>query len=267
MAQSASAGVDLASFAHPILINLPERSERLADSVAELSKASGRPIEVGRDAEVINPARFAQAGGFANPAYRSNLDAHLRAARWARESGHERVLVLEDDVAFGPVWSTWAPGLLEQLSDRPWLLANLGYLDAWGEAPVRPDVALPGSESFRPRGVGWARFDGRVNGSHAYFLHETILDDWIDHLEAVLTGTPGDNLRGPMSSDGAINTFFWIDPDRIRLVVTPNVAGTRPTRSDITPGPVDRLPVVGEVAEAIRRWSRRRSRESAINYR
>lgn len=267
MAPSASPGVDLASFAHPIIINLPERTDRLTDSLVELSRAAGRSIEIDRDVQVIHPARFAQAGGFANPAYRSNLDAHLRAARLAREQGHERALVLEDDVAFGPGWSTWGPGLLDQLADRPWQLANLGYLDEWGEAPVRPDVPLQGSESVRPRGVGWARFDGRVNGSHAYFLHRSVLGEWIAHLETVLTGVPGDSLRGPMSSDGAINTFFWINPDRIRLLATPNLAGTRPTRSDIAPGPVDRLPVVGDLAEAIRRWGRRRNPERAINYR
>lgn len=268
MAQSVTQGVDLASFAQLILINMPDRQERLADSLAELTWASGRLIEAGRDVQLIRPARFDDAGGFANPGYRSNLHAHLQAARLARESGRERTLVLEDDVAFGPAWPSVADGLLQELTERTWHLANLGYLDEWGEGPSTPDETQPGAvTSASPTGVGWARFRGRINGAHAYLLHRSVLEEWVDHLETVLDGTPGDDLRGPMPSDGAINTFFWIDPDRIRLVAVPNLVGTRPTRSDIDPGRIDRLPVVGQLAEKARRWLRRHGRGATINYR
>ena len=279
MAKPVSAGVDLASFARPIVINLPERTDRLADALTELSRASGRPVEVGADVEVIRPARFTEAGGFANAAYRSNLDAHLQAARLGRELDREQVLVAEDDLAFNPLWATWGSGLLAGLADRHWQIANLGYLDEWGEAPTEPDQALPGSlaakradsssGSLNPphAGIGWARFAGRVNGSHAYLLHRSVLDAWIDHLTTILHGEPGDDLRGPMSSDGAINTFFWINHELIRLLATPNLVGTRPTRSDITPGRLDRLPLIGDAVEVARRLNRRRQRASAINYR
>ncbi len=268
MGQSASPEIELASFAHPILINLPERTERLADSLAELSTATGRPVVVDRDVHLIRPTRFTEPAGFANPGFRSNLHAHLQAARWARESEWERVAVFEDDLACNPLFATWAPRLLAQLVERPWHLANLGYLDEWGEAPVEPDVPLPDSVAASPpRGIGWARFAGRTNGAHAYLLHRRAYDDWIDHLETVLEGRPGDALQGPMPSDGAINTFFWVGPDRIRLVASPNLVGTRPTRSDIDPGAIDRLPLVGGLVESARRWRRRRRPSAAINYR
>lgn len=267
MAQPIFAGVDLASFARPIVINLPERTGRLADALTELSGASGRPVEVGDDVEVIHPARFTEPGGFANPAYRSNLDAHLRAACLARALGREQVLVVEDDLAFNPLWSTWGAGLLASLADQPWQIANLGYLDEWGEAPTEPDQALPGSLAVNLDGIGLARFTGRINGSHAYLLHHSVLDAWIDHLTTILHGEPGDDLRGPMSSDGAINTYFWIHHEQVRLVATPNLVGTRPTRSDITPGRLDRLPLVGDAVEVARRLNRRRQRASVINYR
>ncbi len=269
MSDSLTAGVDLVSYAQPILINMADRPRRLADSLAELSAAVGRRLEAGRDVHLIRPVRLteAEAGPFANPGYRSNLEAHLRAARWARTAGRERVLVLEDDVAFNPAWARWGTDLLAQLDARPWDLASLGYLDEWGEAPTAPDQVVAGSVGpDAPAGVGWARFAGRTNGAHAYLLKRSVLDDWIDHLTVVFDGRPGDDLRGPMPSDGAINTFFWIDPDRVRLLATPNMAGTRPTRSDINPGRIDRIPVLGPAAEMVRRWSRRRGR-SAINYR
>lgn len=268
MAQSVSPGVDLASFAHPVLINLPERPERLADSLDELSTAAGRPMVAGDDVHLVRPVRFDDPGGFLNAGYRSNTHAHLQAATWAREQDKERILVLEDDLAFSPAFAAWGPRLIEALAEETWQLANLGYLDLWSEAPARPDEPLAGTVSpSLPAGAGWARFAGRVNGAHAYFLHRSAYDVWIDHLETVLVGEPGDDLRGPMASDGAINTLFWIRPELVRLVAVPNLVGTRPTRSDIDPSPVDRLPVLGSLAEVARRWVRRRRREQAINYR
>ncbi|MEM9565179.1 MAG: hypothetical protein AAGA93_21330 [Actinomycetota bacterium] len=266
MASPVTPGVDLVSFAHPVLINLPEREDRLVDSLAELSIAAGRPVAVGDDVHLIRPERFSDAAGFANPGYRSNTHAHLQAATWAKERGLERVLVLEDDLAFGPAWSMWGSRLVEALATGSWDLANLGYLDVWNEAPTVPDEPIIGGGGTGVDPAGWARFAGKVNGAHAYLLAESILDDWIAHLEAVLAGRPGDDLRGPMASDGAINTFFWVHSDRVRLLAVPNLVGTRPTRSDIDPGRIDRLPMVRSVVESARRWNRRRGRR-AINYR
>lgn len=264
MASPVTPGLDLTAFAHPMLINLPERRDRLVDSLAELSAAAGRRLVADADVELIRPVRFTEAAGFANPGYRSNLHAHLQAARSARAAGHERTLVLEDDLAFGPAWAVAGPRLVAALAHRPWDLANLGYLDEWGEAPVSPDDATGAGADD---GIGWARFAGRVNGAHAYLLNRPVLDPWIAHLEAVFDGRPGDDLRGPMASDGAVNTFFWVEPDRLRLVAVPNLVGTRPTRSDIDPSTVDRLPIVGRAVEVVRRWRRRRGRTGTINYR
>lgn len=239
--------MDLVSFAKPILINMENRPERLRDSMAELSDAVGRPLNVGAEVELIRPKIFDDAAGFTNAGFRSNFDAHLRAAYWARDTDADRVLVLEDDLSFGPGWPIHGVELLERLETENWQLASLGYLDAWGEAPkVESDV--------RPH---WVHFTGRVNGAHSYFLHRSGIEAWIEHLEAVVSGTPGDQLQGPMASDGAINTFAWVNPHVVRLLAVPNMVGTRPTRSDITPAPVDRLPVLGGLAEQLRSLRRR----------
>lgn len=257
MTPSVAPVADLLVFARPVLINLAERRDRLDDSLDELAEALGRRPVVGEDLHLIRPRRFDDAAGFASPGFRSNFDAHLRAAHWAREARAPRLLVLEDDVAFNPAWRRFGPDLLARLTLRPWDLASLGYLDDFGEAPARP-APDGGDDASGP--AGWTRFSARVNGAHAYLVNGPSLDDWIGHLEAVRDGTPGDDVLGPMASDGAINTFTWADPRRIRLVAVPNLVTTRPTRSDISPGLIDRLPVVSSAVEQARRWRRRRDR-------
>lgn len=239
-------GVDIVSFAKPILINMEDRPERLKDSLLELSDAARRPVTAD-DLQLIRPREFTESGGFASTGFRSNLDAHLRAARWARAARFERVLVMEDDLSFGPMWPIHGAALLDRLADRRWHLANLGYLDVWNRAPEFDPVTGP----------GWLEFTGQVHGAHAYFIHRSGLDAWIAHLEAVAAGTPGDDLQGPMPSDGAINTFPWVNTETVRLLALPNMVGTRPTRSDITPGMVDRLPLLGDLVEHLRAVRRR----------
>ncbi len=253
MVPSTGSSIDLASFAQPILINLADRPARLADSLDELSTVADRSVTVDDDVHLIRPVRFADAAGFTRPGFRSNLDAHLRAAQWGRDQGLDRILVLEDDLAFSDRWAEWGPDLLAELDDRPWDIASLGYLDSYREAPKGPEGS-------------WVRFDGQVNGSHAYLVNGPALNGWIDHLTSVFHGRPGDDLQGPMPSDGAINTFTWVDPNRVRLLAVPNLVGTRPTRSDITPNPIDRIPVVSDLAEELRRRLSSRRADRAINF-
>ena len=248
--------VDLIEFASLALINMANRPERLQESLSELGAVAGREVQAGVDVHLIRPKQFDDAGGFTNPAFRSNLDAHLQAARWAKETGADRVLVLEDDVSFGSDWLRHGPRLLTELAGREWHMANIGYLDVWNEA------AQAGADSA----AGWVRFTGRVNGAHAYLINHTGYDRWNEHLEVIATGTTGDDLRGPMSSDGAMNTFSWVDADVIRLLAVPNMVGTRPTKSDITPSQVDRFPVIGDAAERLRAWRRRRYGSTVANY-
>ncbi|MGI9596811.1 MAG: hypothetical protein ACR2QK_11660 [Acidimicrobiales bacterium] len=254
--------VDIVGFAKPILINMLNRPGRLRESLAELAGAAGRPVSVDVDVHLIRPRRFDEPAGFANCGFRSNLDAHFHAATWARASGLERVLVLEDDLSFAAHWTAHGSALLQELSRRDWDLASLGYLDNWNEAPTVAALAGPDG----PARHGWVQFTGRVNGAHAYFVHHSAYDRWIAHLEAVAAGLPGDDLQGPMASDGAINTFAWVNPQAVRLLAVPNMVGTRPTRSDITPGPLDRLPLVADVVEQLRRWRRWRHGSKAANF-
>ncbi len=250
---------DLVQFAKPVLINMVNRPGRLRDSLIEISQAAGRRLDAGSDVHIIRPRKFDHPAGFTNCGFRSNLDAHLQVVEWANEQGHERILVMEDDLAFNPQWVHHRCGLIEDLSNQEWQLASLGYFDIWNE--------VPDADALDPnRSSGWIEFSKRTNGAHAYFLHHSAYDRWIDHLQAISVGTPGDDLQGPIASDGAINTFGWVYPEIIRLLALPNMVGTRPTASDITPSPVDRLPLVRTVSEHIRKWRRDRHGANVTNY-
>jgi hypothetical protein len=215
-----------------MLINMPDRTDRLKVAMRELSRLADREMQVGEDVDLIVPRRFDDAGGFINAAYRSCLDSHLQAARHGLASGDDWVLVFEDDFTFDRRWLTIEHEALSYLRDNEWDLASLGYIRA-ELRPSSPGVAFE-----------WQRFSGELAGSHAYLLHQRFLPTWIDHLEAIAVGQPGDDLQGPMAPDGATNTITWRKPEVVRLVAAPCMFSDRPSRSDLMPSRLDRTPVL-----------------------
>ena len=138
--------------------------------------------------------------------------------------------MLEDDIEFNRAWPDLESEALETLSRQAWDIVNLGYLDEM-DAPIQEDH------------FGWLRFSDEVIGSHAYLVNGPFLSRWIEHLETIANGVPGDNLRGPMSPDGAINTITWVSPETKRYLANPCLIGQRPSRSDVNTKLVDRIPV------------------------
>ena len=230
---------DIATIADIALINLPERTDRLDHALSELARCAGRLLEPGRDLRLIRPQRFDDAGGFLNPGYRSCLMAHLEAAESAGTETDRLLLVLEDDVTFEPRWPELQHRALAHLAEQPWHLANIGY--------EGPPVEEPDGNGMR-----WARFRGEVIGAQAYLVHPGFLPTWIAHLRAIATGSPGDDLRGPMGPDGALNTITWCDPSVVRMMAVPSMAGQRSFRSDITPSRYDRIPLARPALQALR---------------
>ncbi len=233
----------LLSFAFPILINLPDRKDRLRDSLRELEKLAGEPVEAGVGFHLLRPPTFTDAGGFVNAGFRSCLHAHLEAARFARDHGLERVLILEDDIAFGSSWVRRQQQVLTDLEGFDWDIVNLGYLDGPGAPTANPEFS-------------WERFTGEVIGCHAYLVTGAFLPHWIDHLEAIASGVPGDHLQGPMSPDGALNTITWLAPETRRFLANPSLVDQRASRSDINTRAIDRVRFLRPLIERIRRMRR-----------
>ena len=61
-----------------------------------------------------------------------------------------------------------------------------------------------------------------------------------------------------MAADGALAWFRRAHPEIRTLMASPSVAGQRPSRSDLSPHLVDRIPVVRHAAGVFRSWRRRK---------
>lgn len=237
---------DLLDWASPFLINMETRADRLRESLTDLSWACGRSIEVETDIQLVRPQAFVESAGFASPAFRSCLHAHLDSAKRGLEQRVQRLLVLEDDLHFDHRWSEFAPALIAQLDELDWDIVNLGYLEG-------KDAPAPGPI------FGLERFDGEVIGSQAYVVNGPFLPKWIQHLEAIVAGVPGDRVRGPMGPDAALNTMTWAEPDTRRYLANPSLIGQRPSRSDISPRFLDRVMPDGRAMTLVRGVRKTRS--------
>src|SRR5689334_2371185 len=90
-------------FAGVVLINLPERSDRLAAAVREFEK-SGYALSHPASRILIMPGkRFDDLDGFPSTGMRGSFTSHLRAIELARSLKLKNVVICEDDVKFNHV--------------------------------------------------------------------------------------------------------------------------------------------------------------------
>lgn len=227
------------------IINLPERTDRRADMEKELASAGLSPAP--DHIEFFPAVKVADAAGFANAGYHGCFRSHLEVFKKAREVSAKHLLVLEDDAAFSPHFHRDEEALAAQLQSQPWGLALLGHEDL--EPP-----------SDRP--IRLISFPGEVGLSHFYAVHFSILDRLIEFFEAVLRRPPGHPDGGPMSPDGALNFFLARNPDIPAFITAPNLGRQRSSRSDLSPRWFDRIPVMRQAVELLRRakhWFKRKT--------
>jgi len=230
-------------FDRVFIINLPERTDRRADTEKELESAGLSP-EAGH-IEFFQAVKVADAAGFANAGYHGCFRSHLGVFKKAREVGAKHLLVVEDDAALSSRFRRDEEALVEQLQSQPWGLVLLGHEDL-------------GPPSDRP--IRLISFPGQVGLAHFYAVHFSILDRLIEFFEAVLRRPPGHPDGGPMSPDGAINFFLARSPDIPALMSQPNLCRQRSSRSDILPRWFDRVPGMRQVVGFLRRVRRRLKR-------
>ena len=142
------------------VINLPERTDRKREILAELDVA-GASIDAHR-VSFLAADRPDTAGPFPSIGARGCFLSHLAALRAARDAGHETVLILEDDARFTDAFRNDADAVVTALRTRDWDIFYGGY-DAKGAVDPQGVVGTvdPGAGSCwhtRSGGAGrWSR--------------------------------------------------------------------------------------------------------------
>jgi glycosyl transferase, family 25 len=215
-------------FGAAYLINLPERKDRLKSAEKEFARA-GWPV--GPDAvQLYRAKRFTDDGGFpGGPSVRGCFDSHFECIRAAHQAGRTSVLIMEDDIALAPSINRVAGSIAAYLESAPWDLVYLGH----GHTG---DIAHANASTTD---VGFAPMTGYIGGTHFYAVNGPLFTRLLAHLERLRAGTGGEFK--PMPLDGAYNVFRRMNPDVQTLIATPKLGWQRPSRSDISPHPIDRL--------------------------
>jgi glycosyl transferase family 25 len=226
------------------VINLPERVDRRREMELELRRPG---MGSGADVRFFPASWPEEAAPFNSRGTKGNFLSHLTILREAQAAGLDSVLVMEDDAEFEDHLVTSLPWLTRALSETAWGVIQLGYI-------AHHDVAPPGTApSLWP-------FRGEVLGVHCYAVHRRAMGPLIAHLERQLVGTPGDDVYGPMSYDGSINTFGWVRSDVERQLAIPSLCRQRSSSSDVNPQRWDRVAgarAVADTARVVRRRIRR----------
>ena len=174
------------------------------------------------------------AAGFSCAGSRGCFLSHIAVLNIARNAGHERVLVLEDDCEF--VGAFRDDEVARQLESTPWDIAYLGHIE---------------SISGPPRLVPWNPA-ASVMLTHCYAVAGDVLRRLPPFLEAMTMRPAGSPEGGPMSIDAGLSWFRRKNPDVRTVLAAPSLAYQRSSRSDLSPRWFDRLPIISVVASRAR---------------
>jgi hypothetical protein len=220
------------------LINLPERSDRRRDALAELAAAGIGAADP--RLRIFAARRFADAGQFPSIGARGCHISHLEVIREAMRDKLANVLILEDDIALTPGAANPPAAMLARLQQGGWDFCYPGHVET-----------LPAGNGAAPR---WIETRLPLMCSHFYGLHQRVLPRLAGYLEACMQRPPGHPDGGPMHIDGAYSMFRAREAHVVTLLSVPSFGGQRSSRSDIYPNRwFDRTPLFREAASLLRR--------------
>jgi hypothetical protein len=231
---SPDAAGPLAYFEQTFIINLPERTDRLRDTMRTLERLGPGS---GQRCTVFPAVRPDGLNGFPSLGARGCFESHLAVLRMARDRGSDSVLILEDDIRVEPQFLKLWPALVAELKGRRWDVLTLGFDPASVHLPQGTSLLV---ECRKP-----------VRLAHCYAVHGSALARLVGFLEAMQARPAGDPLGGPMHYDGALY-HFSIEPGVERLVCRRSLAAQRASRSDIAPTAWFDSPVLRPVMTRLR---------------
>ncbi|WP_347270790.1 hypothetical protein [Rhizorhabdus histidinilytica] len=220
------------SFDRLYVVNLPDRADRRQAMAGELARL-GTGFDDPR-VRLFAAVRPSDAGPFRSVGARGAFLSQLGVLREAREQGHRRILMLEDDCDFVRTISRRLPPLLDRLDAEGFGLFYGGHL-----LPEPPGGTHPADGPLLRADPALT-----IRLAHCLGFGPAAIDGLPGFLDAMLGRPAGSSDGGPMDVDGAYNWFRRARPDLATWLAVPPVAHQRPSRTDISaPGTLDRLPV------------------------
>jgi hypothetical protein len=231
------------TFDHIVIINLAHRADRRQEMAAQLARLGlsfDHPSVLRFDA-----CRFDEPAGFPTAGTRGCFHSHLGVWREAAERGDKTVLLLEDDLDFGPDVETLLPAALEALDQQDWSHFYGAVLEWSPSTP--PSTPLASAQPNEP-----------VLGGHFIAMHGDAIAKNVAYLDAILTRPAGSPDGGPMHVDGAYGWFRKANPADRTFIARPELGFQRSSRTDIhTLRWPDRFPVLREITALVRRIKRK----------
>jgi glycosyl transferase, family 25 len=234
----------LDTFARIRIINLPERTDRRREMTGELARL-GIAVD-GEKVAFYAAQRFGDRGGFRNIGARGCFDSHLSILEAAADLDGP-LLILEDDADFAGGIETLMPAALDTLHKTDWSIFY-GFGD-----PPSGSVSTDGLFEQAPE-IG-------IGTTHCIGFTPNAVKLAIPYLRAMLTRPAGSPDGGPMDVDGAYCWFRAAHPQLRTFCTYPAIANQRPSRTDITPSFLDRMPIARQAMSLLRMVKRARSRQ------
>lgn len=171
---------------------------------------------IGWNALFFPAIRPASAGGFSSIGAHGCFLSHLAVLKAARNSGAERVVILEDDVNFVQGFRKKWDAAIHRLRGHQWSMFYPGHaLDSLPE----------GFKLLDPKKI--------VPCTHFIMIEVNALPTLIEGLEKILRRPAGHPLGGPMHVDGAYSTIRAQNPQLDTYAVAPVLGYQRPSKTDI----------------------------------
>lgn len=220
------------------IINLPERTDRRRETVAELARVGLAP---GRDGVAFfDGIRGDAAHGFATAGAYGCFRSHLAVLEQAQAQGHRAVLVAEDDLEFRLPFAHDLDSVLAPLAGDDW--------DFFYPAYHYHDRFLSEGSGLLDLGD---RYD--IGGLHLYAVHRRILPALIASMHQRIADNRA-GKPGPGYPDPHYSAFRAANPGIVTQILSPGIADQRASRSDIVPARLyDRVPGVRQAVALLRR--------------
>lgn len=237
----------LGVFDHVYVVNLPERTDRLADS-----ERSFRRIGLSHDHPrvTVYPAhKPSERGEFPTIGTRGCFLSHMGVLERALSEGHAHFLLMEDDADFAAGFGMLMPQLARALGGR-----DLGMLYGWNPARygLPPDGSAPHWVELSP--------EREVSMTHFVGFSRAAAERALPYLRGIYERSHGDPRGGAMHVDGAYAWFRRAHPEILTLAASEPLALQRPSRTDIHDLRWwDRTPLLRPLAGALRRFKSRRT--------